>query len=335
VRAPKEIRDEEGYPTGAPPLPATQILSNPLEPTVFHEPWWLEIASEGRYEVVESISGGKTVGRLPYAVYTRFKIPFIEMPMLTHFLGPCLVEAEGSSNSQFLRKLSITRELIQKLPKVALTTIKMHYAIDETVAFQEQGFRTSVQFTHEIDPLPVDVLWGNLRNKTRNVIRRAEEQIRVVEMTDAAEYMAFYFQNLRARGARSFLRGPVCERLLDTTLKKKRGRILAAYDDRNKLLAANFYVWDARSYYYLLTTRATESGNGTINLLVWEAMKDASERGLIFDSDGLNSNGSILFFAGLGGTMKPRYIVAKSNIQGRMLELMREAVWGKNYFVRG
>ncbi len=310
-------------------------LVNPLEPTVFHEPWWLEIATRGNYGVAEAEMGGQTVGRMPYSIHKRFGISSIEMPMLTHFLGPGLVEGEGSSNNQFLRRLAITRELIQKLPPVALTRMKMHYGIGDAVAFQEQEFRTSVQFTHEVSPLPSDVLWKNLRNKTRNVIRRAEEQFHVQDETDANKFMAFYLSNLQARNARSFLDEIVCKRLIEACIERKRGRIIAAYNDENALVAANFYVWDHRSYYYLLTTRAIDSGNGVASLLLWEAIKHASQLGLIFDSDGLNSNGSILFFAGLGGVVKPRYIVSKANLKGKFLDRVHEAVWGRNYFVRG
>lgn len=313
----------------------TLQLTNPLEPTVFHEPWWLEVATQGNYKLAEAETGGKIVGRMPYSIQRRFGISSIEMPMLTHFLGPGLIEGEGSSNARFLRRLAITRELIQKLPAVSLIRIKMHYGITDTVPFQEQGFRTSVQFTHEVSPLQPEVLWKNLRNKTRNVIRRSEEQVQVLDLTAPDEFMAFYLHNLSARNARSFLNQSVCQRLIAAAIERNRGRIIAAYDDAKKLLAANFYVWDQRSYYYLLTTRDTNSGNGATSLLLWEAIKDAAGRGLIFDSDGLNSTGSILFFAGLGGAVKPRYIVSKANLKGGVLDHFHDAVWGKNYFVNG
>ena len=308
---------------------------NPLEPTVFHEPWWLEIASEGNYQVAEVESGGKIVGRLPYTISNRFGVKRIEMPMLTHFLGPGLVDAQGSANNRFLKRLSITRDLIQKLPAVSFARIKLHYGITDAIAFQEQGFRTSVQFTHEVDPLPVDELWANLRNKTRNVIRRSEEQVTTQDLSSGSEFMSFYLRNLASRGERTFLHRSVCERLIDASIQRQRGRIIAAYDEAKTLLAANFYLWDKRSYYYLLTTRTNDSGNGTTSLLLWHAIMDASKRGLVFDSDGLNSKGGILFFAGLGGTVKPRYIVSKADSRGYLLEKIQEAVWGKNFFVRG
>jgi hypothetical protein len=37
---------------------------NPLVPTIFHEDWWLEAATGGRFEVAEVAAGGRVVGRL-------------------------------------------------------------------------------------------------------------------------------------------------------------------------------------------------------------------------------------------------------------------------------
>ena len=312
------------------------IQANLLEPTIFHEPWWLNLATSNSYHLAEVTDGaGKTIGRLPYAIQKYFRIPSIDLPMLTHFLGPGLIPGEGSPNNLFLKKLAITRELIHKLPSMPLVRFKLHHGITDTIAFQEQGFRTSVQFTHEIHPAPPDELWSNMRNKTRNVIRRAQERVTFRDLTDPDEFLAFYRANLKARGLRNHLNPAITKNLIAATLQRTRGRILAAYDVHNMLCAANFYIWDKTSYYFLLTTRTHDAGNGTTSLLLWEAIKDAAHRGLIFDSDGLNNQGSILFLAGWGSTIKPRYIVTKTNATGLLLQGLQHVIWGQNSFVRG
>ena len=46
-------------------------LSSPIIPTVFHEDWWLDAATDGNFSVVEVMSGGRTVGRLPFTMTSR------------------------------------------------------------------------------------------------------------------------------------------------------------------------------------------------------------------------------------------------------------------------
>lgn len=308
---------------------------NPLEPTVFHEPWWLKLASDDRYELAEVSTGGKTVGQLPYVRRRRFGLVSLEMPMLTHFLGPAFADTDRNPKNVFLQRLSITRDLILKLPRADLIRFKAHRGIEEAIAFQEQGFRTSVQFTHEIQPMAENALWANLRGKTRNVIRRASEVTCVRDLNDPEAFIHFYQSNLQSRGIRSFLKFPICTALLAESIRRGRGRIIAGYGDANELIAANFYVWDSSAYYFLMTTRSLSAKNGVTSLLLWHALQDAAMRNLLFDSDGLNSNGGILFLAGFGGVVKPRYIVSKSKFTGRFLEAFQDIMWGTNYFVRG
>jgi hypothetical protein len=310
-------------------------LQNSLEPTIFHEPWWLKIASGDRYEVAEVSIGGKTVGQLPYIRRRRLGLVSLEMPMLTHFLGPAVADTDRNPGNVFLKKLSITRDLILKLPNADLIRFKAHRGIEEAIAFQEQRFRTSVQFTHEIQPMPEEALWANLRGKTRNVIRRAAEVTCVRDLDDPEAFIHFYQSNLQSRGIRSFLNFTICTALLAESIRRGRGRIIAGYGDANELIAANFYVWDSSAYYFLMTTRSLRAKNGVTSLLLWRALQDASMRSLIFDTDGLNSNGGILFLAGFGGVVKPRYIVSKSKFTGRFLEAFQDVMWGTNYFVRG
>src|SRR3984957_10929811 len=177
------------------PIPSVEPLSNfpqaagakapssdPLVPTIFHEDWWLTVATRGNFDVAEVRVGGQVIGRLPFSVTKRFGLKMIRMPVLTCFLGPAIDEGKGSTNTRFFKRLEATRELLEKLPRTSWQYVKCHSGITEVIAFQELGFRTYVQLTYEITPEPIEVLWEQLRNKTRNVMRRAEEQFSVTEL---------------------------------------------------------------------------------------------------------------------------------------------------------
>jgi len=307
---------------GPPPLspvtaPAEEASASPdpLAPTIFHESWWLDVATDHSYSVAEASSGGKIIGKLPYLLTRRKGLSHIVMPTLTHFLGPALLEGEGSANTRFLRKLTVTRELIAKLPAAISYEIKCHAGVMDVIAFQAENFQTTVQFTHEVHPLPEQDLWKRMRDKTRNVIRRAQEQYEVVPLEDSQAFIEFYARNLHGK---SYLDLSVCANIIQSCLARKRGRILAARSRNGDLLAANFCVWDSRSAYYLMSTRAENSGNGAGSLLVWNAILDATSRKLVFDMDGLASEGGILFFAGFGAEVRPRYVAERFTTLGHI-----------------
>lgn len=299
---------------------------DPLAPTIFHEEWWLDTATGSNFDVAEVTGGGRTVGRLPFCIRKRFGLKMIHMPHLTYFLGPAIDEGEGTRNNRFLKRLEITRELIDRLPPAASRYVKCHAGITDVIAFQEHGFRTCVQFTHEVPPDPVDALWQQMRNKTRNVIRRAEERLSIREMTDPGEFVQLFERNLALRGMQNELNTTLCRNTIAASLERQRGRILAACDKNDQVVAANVCVWDETASYYLLSTRGSDSGNGASSLLIWEAIKDSVRRRLVFDFAGLGTQGSILLYTGFGGAVSPRYVAV------RMGPLARAVMGAKSLF---
>lgn len=308
--------------TGLPPA-RPGLVATPLVPTVFHTAWWLDVTTGGRYHEAEVHSGGRLVARFPYVIRRHFPgIRMCTMPQLTHFLGPALDLGTGSPTTRSLRGFQLTRELLAKVPSTGGFHHKLHRDLTDTLAFEDAGCTSLVNFTYEIAPAPEQDLWRAMRDKTRNVIRRAGERLRL-DTVDPDEYAAFYEANLRARGlVNHYDRVPaVCA----AALSHGQGRILGARDEQGALRGATFTVWDRRVAYHLMATRATGVDNGAMSLLVWDAMRDASRRGLTFDFDGLGTPGSRLFYTGFGGRIVPRYIAARYTMLHRVAGRVRRS----------
>lgn len=300
---------------------------NPLAPTIFHEEWWLDIACGGRAACAEVHENGRLIGRLPYVSVGRCaSLRRIVMPLLTHFLGPAVAETEGSPPARLGRRIEITRELVAQLPRSLSTIIKCHAGVTDTIPFQMDGFKTSVQFTYEIAPQSDNDLWTAMRSPRRTIIRGAQRQCTVERLEDAAAFMRFYDDNLCKTGKCSFLDSAQSVRLIEAALQRGRGEILEARKADGSLAAAVFCVWDARASYYLMTTRDPSSHSGAVSLLAFEAMKAASARGLIFDLDGLSDDGGVAFFTGFGGVVAPRYIVTRESPAMKLYRSVRSAL---------
>jgi hypothetical protein len=300
------MRDNAAYPQA-------------LIPTIFHEPWWLDAVSAGRFEEIHETFEGKIVGRLPYVLSKRYGMPVIDMPTLTHFLGPAIDEGRGNETTRLIKRISIAKALIARLPKTASLWMKFHREITDTLAFQDAGFLNIVQFTSEIGPAPDSQLWAGMRDTARRVIRRAGERYVAVELDDPDAFMSFYEDNIRDRGLRNNYDSALCKKIMAECIQRGAGRILAAVDEGNGLHAGVFTVWDHSTEYYLMTTRKRDSDNGAISLLIWNSIKHASEKGLTFDIDGFSNSGDIQFFTRFGGIVKPRYCIQKSSLMFRSI----------------
>jgi hypothetical protein len=303
------------------------LRHDPLTPTVFHEDWWLNAATGGNYQEVTVSSGGRIVGRLPFAM---FHMPagcaLCGMPELTHFLGPAIDAGPGAPANRALKHDKILRDLLAQLPRHSGFYQKLHKDIGDTLAFQDAGYRTTVQFTYEIAPAPAATIWAAMRDKARNVIRRAKEQYTVIELSEPTVFAALYQHNLDARGMANYYHriSEVC----GAAIAHNAGRILAARDATGEIVAAIFYVWDTRAAYYLLTTRSSAAANNAVSLLIWNAIQDSAARNLVFDFDGVGTAGSRVFYTGFGGQVSPRYIVSRYDfihrVAGRLINPFRK-----------
>ncbi len=291
----------------------------PTAPTIFHQRWWLDTVTGGDYREAVVNSGGARVGWFPYVLQkVAIGHALCGMPVLTHFLGPGIDDGRGAACNRILRRAEITRELLSQLPPTSGFWQVMHRGTSDTLAYQEMGFTTAVRFTFDVMPAAAPAMWRNMRDKTRNVIRRAQEQLRVVEWRDAGAFAAHYTDNRERAGVHSHYSRALIERVSQAAISRGQGRILAAEAADGTPMAAILYVWDSQAAYYLMTTRRPDAHNGAVSLLLWDAMQDVAGRGLVFDFEGVVTSGSSLFFTGFGGVVSPRYVVSRFSFGHRL-----------------
>lgn len=309
-------------------------MKDPLRPTIYHEDWWLKAATNDNWDEVLVRAEGKIVGRLPFVVNNiRGRRTMCQMPNLTHFLGPGFNEGNGSECNRALKRDMIIRQLVEKLPGTSGFYQKMHRGIKDVISFQQLGFQSSVEFTYEIHPKPMEDLWRSMRDKTRNVIRRASEQLIATQDVDPTEFLTAYNQNLADRGINSTYEFKCAIDVCEEAILRGRGKILSVRNKFGMIDAAIFYIWDDNSAYYFMSTRSIDAHNGAIAFLIWEAILDAASRNILFDFDGLGTNGSNLFYVGFGGQVAPRYTVHRANLAHAAVELVGRL--SRSIYVRG
>ena len=301
-----------------------------IKRTIFQQEWWLDCVTDGQYEAVTVKSGGQIVGWLPYAVRRRWGFSVSETPHFTHTLGPVIAAGSGRPNSQLLRNYSITAELLASLPKLAYFRQVLAPTQSEALAYQAAGYAVKVQFTFIADCTDIDSVWKNMRDKTRNLIRRSEEKDVVSASDDSDEFLRCYDFNCRVRHLVNRYDQQRTRKLIQTCIERQQGKVFLSKDRKTgEVNAGIFVVWDTASMYYLLSTRSVDSAdNGAISLLLWNAMNEAHRRALKFDFDGVSSPGTFRFLSGFGGDIARRMVVEKFNLAYHALDKMHALIHG-------
>jgi hypothetical protein len=303
-----------------------------LIPTLFHEPWWLAAATNGAYREATVMNGEQLVGRLPYVISKQMGFTVCRMPPFTHLLGPVLQPGTGKPQTILLRRLSIIRDLIDQLPDVSFFKQALALSLADGLAFQDRGFQVTPQYTFEIDCREsLESTWDGMHFKTRQHVRRAEEKLAVSTLSDPQAFTDFYLDNVRKTGRRSFIDFTNFPALFAETQARECSEILCARWPDGKPAAMVVLVWGHGKMYYLLSTRARAEGdNGSINLLIWEAIKRAHGRGLLFDLDGISTSGTARFLSGFGGRLELRLIAQRTKaVYEALRSVKRRLGWGR------
>jgi len=217
-----------------------------------------------------------------------------------------------------------------KLPKLAYFRQVLPPTNSEALAYQASGYEVKVQFTFIADCADMDETWRNMRDKTRNLIRRAQEKDIVSVCDDPDKFIQYYELNCQSRNLVNRYQDPRTKKLLRLCMERDQGKIFLSKDRTSGAVnAATFVVWDDSSMYFLMSTRSTDTAdNGAVSLLVWEAMNEAHRRGLKFDFDGIISPSTFRFLSGFGGDVARRLVVEKFSLIYHVTDKMRALFYG-------
>jgi len=279
---------------------------------VFVEDWWLEAATGGGWRTVSVERNGRVEGRLSYALGRSMGFSHCGVPDLTRLLYPVVDVTVTKTETLRRTRFQIETELIQALPRAASYEFILPPDDGSALAWQALGFDARVQHTFVIDAGAAEAdLWGRLRNKTRNVIRRAGDVVQP-QVLSVEAFGREYARNLGTAVDAGHLAS--VERIAGAVIARGQGRAVGAVDGHGRVHAAVLFVWDGRDYYYYLSTRdAAHAELGAVALLVWDGIDDARRRGLRFDFDGVSSQSRLRFLQSFGGRLASRIVVTRGS----------------------
>jgi hypothetical protein len=280
--------------------------------SIFHEPWWLDIATQGGWKLATVTRNDQIIGEMPYTP-TRLRLWRVaHLPPLTRTLGPVIKPVTGSHATQRHHRLDVTAKLIEQLPDCDSFFQVFDPRIDDAIAFALKGFSVSARYTFQIDAnCSIDEAWSNLDTKTRNVIRSAERNLTIAPIATPGEFTQFYESNLASRSRTNAYSSEVMRQLVKAFVERKAGTLIGAYGAGGKLVAAIGLVWDRHAAYYLLTSRVQDAHCGSISLLLWTGIQRALASKLTFDFDGFASPSTFHFLSAFGATLRQRLAVER------------------------
>ena len=291
---------------------------------VFAQPWYLDACAEGgSWDVALAEDAGRVVAALPYFYKQKGPFRYATMPPFVKWLGPYLLpEFRGVLKKEH----GLLEELLQQLPDFAAFKQNFYPTVTNWLPFYWQQFRQTTYYTYRLNGLHnlPEIEAGINRNIRRN-IQKAGQQVRVVHNLSTEQFyqvnkLSFDRQGLAmpyswAQFARH-----------DAALAANGARqLFFAVDAQERIHSAAYLIWDQQAAYYHLSgddPALRESGAGI--LLIWEAIKYASEvLGLAcFDFEGSMLPAVERIRVQFGAVQVPYFFVWKYN--SRVFELLEK-----------
>lgn len=299
--------------------------------SIFHEPWWLDIATEGNWSLAKVVRGKEVLGQMPYNTTRMGMWRISHLPPLTRTLGPVIRPLGLDTVHEQHHRLNVTSQLIEQLPHFDSFFQVFDARVDDALAFALKGFTVSARYTFQITPdCTAAEAWARLHCKTRNVIRGAEKRLTVAPIATPSEFLQFYEANLLERARTNAYGSAVMRQLVNAFVERQAGHLLGAYGPDGRLVAAIGVVWDQHVMYYLLSSRTLGAHGGSISLLLWTAIQHALERNLTFDFDGFSSPATFNFLDGFGATLKQRLGVERLSTMYSVARILKRRITPKS-----
>lgn len=306
----------------------TAIVPHSLPGSIFMQPWWLDIVTDGNWDEIQITSGGELKARWPFYLKKRMGISIIEMPVLTPTLGPWIKQDSPKIERRHSNERNMLENLIELIPPSDKIDIVLDCNISNHLPFKWQGFSQSSKATFEIiQPYTEESQWSELKSNNRNNINQAKRELTIDTTISTAELYSMIFttysrQNLKVPYSMNLLNA-----LCNQAIQFGRCDLMGARDNEGILHGAMCLIHDDGRSFYLCGGFNSDSGiNGIMNFLIWEAILATLERGNVFDFEGSSVKSIEKFFSSFGARFKPLIQVSYRSKKYLPIQIVRQIV---------
>jgi len=284
---------------------------------IFSQYWWLDtVCDQNNWDVLLYEKGGKIIASMPYYITKKSIFTYLGMPKLTQTMGPYITYPK---EQKYYKRLSWEKEImsyfIGNLPEFDYFAQNFNHKIKNYLPFYWQGFKQTTRYTYVIEnTTDINMIWNNLTSDTRKKIKKAEKNLKIIETDNIDKYfsmvkMSFDRQHLPTPYSLEFF-----NKLNKECSSHKSRKIYLAIDEQEQIHVAIYIVWDKNSVYLLSSGGNPKLRNsGAKNLLVWHALKFASEQKLSFDFEGSMMENIEIYNRSFGAVQKAFFTITKTN----------------------
>lgn len=284
--------------------------------SIFHQPWWLDIACEGmRWDVVLAYDKSKNIiGALPYLRESKPGLQLSRMPALTPFIGPWIKPSKKEKrHARYSDEAKVMEQLVKQLPEVFYFFQKLAPSIANWYPFYLHGYDQSTSYTYILNDIKnIDGVWDGMKNTVRTTIRKCEESLTIIESDSIDELYEIQVKIFRRQNMKVPYSKALLNKLYQRVTDHQYGKVFYAVDDKDQIYGGLFLVWDHEAAYNLIMgTNDNYHNSGAIQYLLWHAINFSGSYVEAFNFEGTMLPRVEPVFRHFGGTRTPYFRISK------------------------
>ena len=285
---------------------------------IFSKSWWLDcVCGTQNWDVAIVEKGGEVMASMPYYYTKKSIFNIITMPKLTQTMGPYIKYPNGQ---KYYKRISWEKEIIdlllEQLPSYDYFIQNFNHDISNWLPFYWKNFSQTIRYTYIIDNKEIngDIEKTLLTESRRRRIKKARKMdIQILESDDIELFYKLNkktFQRQKMKIPYSF---DYVKKLYESCKTNDSVKIyFALFED--KVIAANFLIFDNNTVYYLMGGIEPEMSDlGAMDLIQLESIKFAIENDKIFDFEGSMIENIEKYFRSFGARQKSYSQITKTN----------------------
>ena len=284
---------------------------------IFFQPWWLDIVcGADKWDAIVVEKNGVVEGVLPYHQKKQASFTKIGMPVLTPCLGYWLYYPKDINYSNKISfENRVVKELLNQLPNVSRIDQILSPQHTNWLALKWSGFEQNSLVTYRLTGLkemdhPID----HYHFKTRNIIRKHQEDIDIVTTDDASHLFNSLKSTIEGKQGSLIASQEIFQQLYDASSQREMGELYLAKAKAGQVLASGFVVWDEKCAYYLFRARNKNvESSGALSVMTDHIITQLAGKVEAFDFLGSNLEEVEKFVRKFGTRQMPMHFVWKTN----------------------
>lgn len=283
---------------------------------IFLQSWWMDaVSADGKWDVLLYKENGKIIGFLIYYIVKRFGYKLIVQPPLTQYNG-IWIDYGGITNQN--KKVHLEKEatdyFICELEKLKFDFYTQNFNLNfkNWLPFYWYKYSQTTRYTYQIKDISnPEKCFDNFSYAKQKQINKCISTLKSVEISKEQFYNLLAEDHL-SKNEKVIYSRQFFYNLFENCKQQNQGKIIAVADENNNLHAALFIVWDKHIAYNLISAfnpKLKSSGGST--LVVYEAIKQMSQKVKTFDFEGSMIKGVENSFRQFGTEQVPYFSIYK------------------------